>query len=127
MEAESPSFTKEDWLTIACVVLLTALMISLIINFSTYDTMSSRLGLDDLYKDFEGNKDADARMTATIDISTDKGACNIDVVYEGDKFRQVDSTGGDNELCDKYSYAKEKGGDSAFMDRLLDQEYTDRL
>ena len=127
MEAESPSFTKEDWLTIACVVLLTALMISLIINFSTYDTMSSRLGLDDLYKDFEGNKDADARMTATIDISTDKGACNIDVVYEGDKFRQVDSRGGDNDLCDKYSHSKEKGGDSAFMDRLLDQEYTDRL
>tara|TARA_B100000900_G_scaffold414573_1_gene441602 strand:- start:155 stop:538 length:384 start_codon:yes stop_codon:yes gene_type:complete len=127
MEDTSPSLTKVDWLTIACVALLTALMISMIINFSTYDTMSSRLGLDDLYKDFEGNKDPDARMTATIDISTDKGACNIDVVYEGDKFRRVDSRGGDNELCDKYSHSKEKDGDSAFMDRLLDQEYTDRL
>tara|TARA_B100000949_G_C14001036_1_gene333182 strand:+ start:108 stop:491 length:384 start_codon:yes stop_codon:yes gene_type:complete len=127
MEATSSSLTKEDWLTIACVSLLTALIVSMIINFSTYDTISSRLGLDDLYRDFDGNKDADARMTARIDISTDKGACNIDVIYEGDKYRNVDARGGDSDLCDKYSHSKEKGTSGEFMDRLLDQEYIDRI
>lgn len=118
--------TEQTNLIILSGVLTILFLVSLGFNILNYNSMENRLGLDDLYDDFEGNKDPDARMTATIDISTDKGDCSFDVLYEYDDYREIYSQGSDRELCDKYLYTKGKDINKEFLNRLLDEDYIAR-
>ena len=75
----------------AIVFLMILLIISFVINLLKCDDLRGRITLGELYNDFKGNKDPNARMTAKVDISTAEGACNFDVFYEYDSYRVVDS------------------------------------
>ena len=116
-----------DWKLIALSVIGFILIISLIVNISSYWTMSNNLGLDELYDDFKGNEDPDSRMIATIDISTDEGDCKFDLLYEYDDVRAVTTISGESDICDKYNYSKSTGEvNKEFLNRMLDEEYLDR-
>ena len=116
-----------DWKLIALSVIGFILIISLIVNISSYYTMSNHLGLDGLYDDFKGNEDPDSRMIATIDISTDEGDCKFDLLYEYDDYREVTTISGEPDTCDKYNYSKSTGEvNKEFLNRMLDEEYLDR-
>lgn len=117
-----------DWKLIALCTMGFILIISLVLNVSSYWTMSNHLGLDELYNDFKGNEDPDSRMIATIDISTAEGDCKFDLLYEYDDYREVTTINREaSDICNKYNYSKSTDEiNKEFLNRMLDEEYLER-
>tara|TARA_B100001094_G_C18126581_1_gene769837 strand:+ start:195 stop:557 length:363 start_codon:yes stop_codon:yes gene_type:complete len=101
------------------------ILILIIGNVYQYSVSGSRLGLDQLYRDFKGNDPSSVgRMNATIDISSKEGSCKFNLIYKGDS-KEVTSMGDgkrdDPEYCSYYEYKKGiKEGD--FIDRLIEKD-----
>lgn len=92
-QGASQSNSKNENMPFILVIgfLLILLIISFIFNMMKCDDLRGRITLGELYKDFKGNKDPNARMTANVDISTKEAACSFDVFYEYDGYREVTS------------------------------------
>jgi len=95
------------------------------------------LSLDTIYDDAGGNEVlSNARLTSDINISSDKYSCKYQVIYEGNKKREVNCIGGcdgddkDNkEFCSRYIYdvkQPNKDGQLGLENPLLDQTYVNR-
>ena len=85
--------------------------------------------LDSLYDDAGGNDPlSNARLTSDINLSTNKYSCKFQVIYEGNRKRNVNCIsgcdGGDDKakFCKRYEY---KDGDD-LDNPLLDQTFIDR-
>lgn len=88
--------------------------------------------LDSLYDDAGGNDSlSNARLTSDINLSSDKYSCKYQVIYEGNKKREVNCISGcdganDDEksnFCKKYEYPD---GDLGLNNPLLDQTFVNR-
>ena len=87
--------------------------------------------LDTIYDDAGGNDPlSNARLTSDINISSDKYSCKYQVIYEGNKDREInciqgcntDETDDNSNFCKLYEY---KDGDS-LTNPLLDKTFIDR-
>jgi hypothetical protein len=113
---------------------------SIIFGYLIYILISSSGGtkkfkgnrsLDTIYDDVGGNEAlSNARLTSDINISSDKYSCKYQVIYEGNKKREVNCIGGcdgdDKEnvdFCKSYEYP---GGTLGLENPLLDQTYVNR-
>ena len=117
-------------------------LIYLIANSSSSDDSSSGrkknnrkfLGyssLDKLYDEANGNDPlSNARLTSDINLSSDTQSCKFQVIYEGNKKREVkciQGCDGDDEhsdFCNKYKYPDDDG--LGLNNPLLDQTFVNR-
>ena len=117
-------------------------LIYLIANSSSSDDSSSGrkknnrkfLGyssLDKLYDEANGNDPlSNARLTSDINLSSDTQSCKFQVIYEGNKKREVkciqgcDGDGENSDFCNKYKYPDDDG--LGLNNPLLDQTFVNR-
>ena len=85
------------------LILLFLLFISIMINIIQYYVSYSRMGLDDLYNNFEYNKPDSKRLITEVKMESDKGHCNITIERSKDK-KKVNSKGSEEMDCEKYNY-----------------------
>ena len=98
------------------------LSIGLIILYLFKDRYSM-IDLQDLYDDFYDEPKLDSRMLFNIDID----GCSIRGVYEGDSFREINSTGHNTlEKCKRYNY---KVGDdpNEFVNKLVGSDFASEV
>ena len=119
------------------VILLGYFVYVLMTSKGTKKYKSSQ-SLDTLYDEAGGNDPlSDARLTSSIDISTDEYSCKFDVLYEGIKGRKVRCIGGCNsndpkdkenkDFCEKFVYLGKGNTDNGELsDTLLDDTYVNR-
>jgi len=88
--------------------------------------------LDTIYDDASGNDPlSNARLTSDINLSTDKYSCKYQVIYEGNKKREVNCIQGcegadddeESNFCKRYEYPD---GELGLENPLLDQTYVNR-
>ena len=133
MEESTDKKLTKMWPMIVIGILVILLITSFIFNLIKCDDLRGRITLGQLYNDFKGNDDSTARMTATVYISAEEGACSFDVFYEYDDYREVISNNrslpGEEDICKKYEYPSDPDGDTEskeFLNRLLDDDYLER-
>ena len=139
MKSNTPSLTNDMILKYGSII-SAAVFGSIIIGYLIYLFFTSigsgkskfkgYSSLDSLYDDAGGNDPlSNARLTSDINLSSDKQSCKFQVVYEGNKKREVNCIQGcegnsdEAKFCKRYKYP---GGDLGLENPLLDQTFVNR-
>jgi hypothetical protein len=118
--------------------LIIGYLIYLLMNYKGKSKFKGNRSLDTIYDDAGGNDPlSNARLTSDINISSDKYSCKYQVIYEGNKKREVNCIDGcddgveddNSKFCLMYAYDSKdpnKEGQLGLENPLLDQTYVNR-